>query len=124
MARIYYKGEEYGNDDLIIDSSPTEDSENLISSGGVYSALEGINSSIANKQDSLTFDNTPTANSNNPVTSGGIATALSGKQDTLTIDTSPVEDSENPITSGAVYTEINNLNTILGDINEALEGML
>lgn len=52
-----------------IDSSPTQNSGNPISSGGVYTALSG-------KQNTLTFDNTPTANSTNPVTSGGVKTAI------------------------------------------------
>ena len=48
-----------------IDSSPTQNSTNPVTSGGVYTALSG-------KQNTLTFDNTPTTSSNNPVTSNGI----------------------------------------------------
>ena len=56
-------------DTLTFDSAPTEDSNNPVTSGGVYTALES-------KQDELTFDNAPTASSNNPVKSGGIYTAI------------------------------------------------
>lgn len=56
-------------DSLDIDETPKEDSEALITSGGVYDALK-------EKQGKLTFDNTPTENSTNPVTSGGIYNAI------------------------------------------------
>lgn len=52
-----------------IDQSPTANSTNLVTSGGVKAALDG-------KQDALTFDATPTEGSNNPVTSGGVKAAL------------------------------------------------
>ena len=55
-----------------MDTSPTSGSANYITSGAVYTAVNG-------KQDKLTFDATPTANSNNPVKSSGVYTALSGK---------------------------------------------
>ena len=52
-------------DKLTFDNSPTQNSINPVTSGGVYTALSG-------KQDTLTFDNTPTEDSDNPVKSGGI----------------------------------------------------
>lgn len=52
-----------------VDNVETEDSQNLITSGAVYSAL-------ALKQNTLVFDVTPTLNSNNPVTSDGIRNAI------------------------------------------------
>ena len=63
-------------DKLTFDSTPTENSGNPVTSGGVFSAL-------AQKQNTLTFDNSPTSSSNNPVKSGGVYTALAGKQDTI-----------------------------------------
>ena len=60
-----------------MDTTPTASSAKAITSGAVYTALEG-------KQPSLTFDSSPTNNSTNPVTSGGVYTALNGKQNTLT----------------------------------------
>lgn len=50
---------------LTFDNTPTENSTNPVTSGGVYAAL-------ADKQGTLTFDTTPTENSTNPVTSGGL----------------------------------------------------
>lgn len=49
------------------DTTPTENSDAPVTSGGVYTAL-------GTKQDTLTFDTTPTASSDNPVQSGGIKT--------------------------------------------------
>ena len=57
---------------LTFDSTPTTNSNNPVTSDGVYDAL-------ATKQDKLTFDSTPTANSNNPVTSQGIKAAIDAK---------------------------------------------
>lgn len=62
-------GKDGGGSSITIDSSPTQGSTNAVSSGGVYTALQG-------KQDTLTFDDTPTQNSNNPVKSGGVYSAL------------------------------------------------
>lgn len=56
-------------DTLTFDNTPTQNSNNPVKSGGVYTALQG-------KQDTLTFDNTPTASSNNPVKSGGVYDAV------------------------------------------------
>jgi hypothetical protein len=97
---------------------PTENSTNLISSGAIYTALNGkadksdtytkteVDTALSNVQGQLTFDNVPTANSDNPVKSNGIKTALDGKQDTLTFDSTPTANSNNPVTSGGVYTAL------------------
>lgn len=58
------------------DLTPTSESTNIVTSGGVKSALDA-------KQNTLTFDTTPTASSTNPVTSGGVKTALNGKADSV-----------------------------------------
>lgn len=57
-----------------IDTTPTANSDNLVTSGGVKDALDG-------KQNTLTFDAIPTDSSTNPVTSGGVNAALNGKAD-------------------------------------------
>lgn len=58
------------------DAVPTEDSTNVVESGGVYDALQTVDAEIATKQDALTFDSAPTQGSSNPVTSGGVYTAI------------------------------------------------
>ena len=84
---------------LTFDNAPTANSSNPVKSGGVYNALAG-------KQNTLTFDNSPTSGSNNPVKSGGIYSALAGKQDTLTFDAEPTNGSSNPVTSDGIYDAI------------------
>lgn len=91
---------------LTFDTTPTENSTNPVTSGGLYEAFQNIptptdvvttstfNNAISQinakdsaqdisisqlqstKQDNLTFDSTPTSGSNNPVTSDGIYQAL------------------------------------------------
>lgn len=62
--------------ELTFDNAPTENSDNPVKSGGIFSAL-------SNKQNTLTFDNAPTENSNNPVKSGGVYTAVKTVDDKL-----------------------------------------
>ena len=63
---------------IIQDALPTQGSDHYVTSGGVYtaiqSAVDGLNATLATKQNTLTFDTAPTTNSTNPVQSGGIKT--------------------------------------------------
>lgn len=54
---------------LTFDTTPTADSANPVTSGGIKTALD-------TKQDTLTFDQTPTPSSTNPVESGGVYEAI------------------------------------------------
>lgn len=92
------------HDVLSVDSTPTADSSNLITSGAVKAGLDS-------KQDALTFDTVPTDGSTNPVESNGIYDALAAKQDTLTFDTAPTDGSTNPVTSAGIYTAISAITT-------------
>ena len=83
----------------VMDSTPTENSNRPVSSGGIYTALAG-------KQPTLTFDTIPTEGSNNPVESGGVFNALATKQDTLTLDSKPTKGSNNPVSSDGLYTAL------------------
>ena len=56
-------------DNLTFDSAPIEDSENPITSGGVYEAIQ-------NAKPNLTYDEVPTEGSSNLVTSGAVYAAL------------------------------------------------
>lgn len=58
-----------GSATITLDATPTQDSTNPVTSGGVYAELN-------KKQAKLTFDTTPKSGSTNPVTSGGVYTAL------------------------------------------------
>ena len=83
----------------VMDSTPTENSNRPVRSGGIYTALAG-------KQPTLTFDTIPTEGSENPVESGGVFNALATKQDTLTLDSNPTKGSNNPVSSGGLYTAL------------------
>lgn len=61
------------------DTTPTTDSTNACTSGGIASALSG-------KQDSITFDGTYNSSSNPAATVSTVTSAVSSKQDTLTFD--------------------------------------
>jgi len=102
-----------GSIQLQVDQTPTENSQNLVTSGGVYEAIQNAGGS------DITIDANPTPLSDNAVSSGGtyaaieemgldLADALGGKQDALTFDTAPTQGSTNPVTSGGVYTAIQN----------------
>ena len=82
--------------EITIDSVPTNNSTNLVTSGGVKTELD-------KKQNTLIFDTAPTSGSNNIVTSGGVKTELDKKQNTLIFDSTPISGSVKPITSGGVY---------------------
>lgn len=77
------------------DSTPTQSSGNLVTSGGVKAALDG-------KQDTLVFDTTPTAGSSRPVTSDGLKTAFDQVQTLLTFDNVPTIGSNNPVKSNGI----------------------
>lgn len=83
----------------LMDSTPTENSNRPVRSGGIYTALAG-------KQPTLTFDTIPTEGSENPVESGGVFNALATKQDTLTFDSNPTKGSNNPVSSDGLYTAL------------------
>jgi hypothetical protein len=92
---------------LTFDNTPTENSTNPVTSGGIYTALQNVQPDLSNyytkdeiddgnitisaalnelhdeKQDKLTFDSTPTSGSSNPVTSGGVYNALQNVQPDL-----------------------------------------
>ena len=87
-----------------IDVTPTTNSTNLVTSGGVKTALDA-------KQDTLQYDNVPTAASTKMLTSGSIKTALDTKQDTLDFDTTPTQNSVKPVTSNGIYNAISDATT-------------
>ncbi len=104
------------------DNVPTQGSNKLVKSGGVYASLQDI-------IDSLVKDIVPTQDSDNYVTSGGVYVAIQNavtainetiatKQNILTFDTTPTENSVNPIISGGVKTYVDN---VVENVNNNLE---
>lgn len=82
---------------ISIDSVPTEGSNNAVSSGGVYSALQNVEVDV---------DSALSSTSENPVQNKVVKGALDEKQDMLTWDSAPVKNSTKPVTSGGVYDSI------------------
>ncbi len=110
------------NNKIITDNTPTQGSEHLVTSNGVWASIKTVT-------DSLVKDLAPTENSNNYVTSGGVytaiqnaitnlTTAINAKQDRLTFDTEPTQNSVNPVQSGGIYTAIEQAKT---DASNALD---
>lgn len=103
------------NNKIITDNTPTQGSEHLVTSNGVWASIKTVT-------DSLVKDLAPTENSSNYVTSGGVytaiqnaitnlTTAINTKQDSLTFDTEPTQNSVNPVQSGGIYTAIQQAKT-------------
>ena len=119
---------------LTFDNTPTEDSENPVTSGGIKAALdEKVNAKIPTNGGatsvnggsvfvsiysigvgdlaSLYFGSKvgepETGADSLEVPSYGLITALLGeKQDTLTFDSAPTQDSTNPVTSGGIKSAL------------------
>ena len=100
------------NAKVAADSTPTQGSTKLVTSGGVYASLQDI-------INSLVKDARPTEDSTNYVTSGGVWKAindavealeatLATKQNALTWDTTPTANSTNPVQSGGIKTYVDN----------------
>lgn len=78
---------EYKMNKMPVDKLPTENSTNLVESGGVYTEIARVSNTAAealttaaNKQDALIFDTTPKRGSSNPVTSSGLYNRFSTVQ--------------------------------------------
>ena len=91
-----------------VDSIPQSGSTNLITSGAVYTAVQGAGSSG-------TIDAAPIDGSPNAVASNGVFDSLALKQDALTFDTNPTQGSSNPITSGGVHGVVSGSNVRIGN---------
>lgn len=99
---------------LTFDTTPTADSTNPVTSGGIKKALDDIVAA------GVTVDATITETGTNPVEGKAIYTALAGKADAFTASNAVTENDENPVTSGAVYTA----NKALADRITALENAI
>ena len=105
---------------VAVDTTVTQNSNAVITSGAVYDALQ--NAGGGGGGSSITVDSTITQGGTNPVEGGAIYTALSGKQDTLTFDSTPTAGSSNPVTSDGINTALSGLGsgltTLAGRIND------
>ena len=98
------------------DTTPTQNSGNLITSGGVKSAIGDIAFSTNEKVGDTGIETTPTTDSTKLVTSGGIKTAIDNvafstneKVSSTGIETTPTTDSTKLVTSGGIKTALGNV---------------
>jgi len=102
------------------DTTPTQNSKNLITSGGVKTAIDGAVDNVAfstnEKVKDTGIETTPTSNSTKLVTSGGIKTAVDNvafstneRVKDTGIETTPTSNSMKLVTSGGIKTAIGNV---------------
>ena len=127
-------------DALTFDSEPTENSNNLVKSGALYSvitdnelvtaaALNDLNDRMLDVEESMSsvlvsetdpvFSASPAAS----ITASNIS-SWNAKQDALTFDSIPTENSDNLVKSGPLYTVLTNTElvvaTAINDLNERI----
>lgn len=98
-----------GTGNASVDTVPTEGSTKMVTSGGIYTALQNVD---------IDVDSAISSTSTNPVENQAIYAALQGKQSTLSFDATPTANSTNPVTSGGVYTALQNVDI---DVDSALD---
>lgn len=95
---------------VAVDTTVTQNSNAVVTSGAVYDALQNYTPSGGGS--SVTVDTEITSTSQNPVTSQAIYEALQnipsggGSGGSITVDTTITENSQNPVTSAAIYTAL------------------
>ena len=123
-------------DILTFDNEPTYNSDNPITSGGVYDELELIRNGISDNMNTIgneigaiqlslddkvykvdgkglsanDYTDEEKAKLTDLPTKAELDSDLEGKQDKLTFDTYPTGNSTNPVTSGGVANAVENLN--------------
>lgn len=95
-----------------VDDTPTEDSPNLVKSGGVYTELEKKVDKVEGKGLSeANFTNAEKQKLGDLPTATQIAGMLDLKQNVLDWDNTPTDGSLNPVTSDGIYEAIKNFIT-------------
>lgn len=91
--------------ELTFDDTPTADSLNPVTSGGIKTYVDN-KIAEGGGGSTITVDSALSDTSTNPVQNKVIKNVLDTKQDTLTFDDTPTVDSDNPVTSGGVKTAL------------------
>jgi len=99
---------------LTFDTTPTEYSNNPVTSGGIKTYVD-------NHSVSITVDDALSTSSENPVQNKVVTTALNGKQPTLTFDNAPTANSNNPVKSGGVYTALQGKQDTISTVNVTVD---
>lgn len=121
-ADLYFGGTKIGlGDSLVVDDVPTEGSDNLISSGAVFTSLESKQNNLVSGVNIKTINDSSILGNGNigvqePLISGvtiktinGISVLGTGNvavQPMLSFDSAPVSQSNNPVTSDGIYNAL------------------
>ena len=88
-TETYATKSELQNVHIVVDDTVSSNSQNAVSSKGIYDFVTDQTADLATvedlntKQDTLTFDETPTLNSPNPATSGGIYDSIKAVKESM-----------------------------------------
>lgn len=109
-------------DKLTFDSTPTEGSQNPVTSDGIKKALDNVD--VGNVQEQLDAIKLEQTEQNNRISSNkteidGVKEDLAGKQNVLTFDATPTEGSQNPVTSDGIKKALDNVD--VGNVQEQLD---
>ena len=95
-----------------VDDTPTDDSANLVKSGGVKTQLDGKVDKIEGKGLSeADYTNSEKQKLSDLPTATQLVALLALKQDNLTFDNTPTDGSTNPVTSDGIFEAIKNFIT-------------
>lgn len=97
---------------LTFDATPTENSTNPVTSGGLYTAFAG-KQAVIDSSHKLSADLIDDSTSTNKFVTAEEKTAWDNKQSALTFDNTPTENSTNPVTSGGLYDIIGDVVTLI-----------
>ena len=88
-SETYATKSDLQNVHIVVDDTVSSNSQNAVSSKGIYDFVTDQTADLATvedlntKQDTLTFDETPTLNSPNPATSGGIYDSIKAVKESM-----------------------------------------
>ena len=109
-------------DKLTFDATPTDGSQNPVTSDGIKKALDNVD--VGNVQEQLDAIKLEQTEQNNRISSNkteidGVKDDLVGKQNVLTFDATPTAGSQNPVTSDGIKKALDNVD--VGNVQEQLD---
>ena len=109
---------------LTFDATPTEGSNNPVTSDGIKRAIDNIDvSNVQGQLDAIKAEQTEqnTKISDNKREIDSVKVDLSGKQNVLTFDATPTAGSNNPVTSDGIKRALDNID--VGNVQEQLDAI-
>ena len=109
---------------MTFDATPTEGSQNPVTSDGIKRAIDNIDvSNVQEQLDTIKVEqieqNTKISDNKREIDS--VKVDLSGKQNVLTFDATPTAGSNNPVTSDGIKKAIDNID--VGNVQEQLDAI-